>query len=192
MTSPSLVRSKPVYLPLSIVPQARVTIFVTDMAEPTPSCFAHGTSVESFSECWVVTGGSTTLPQPKDRTTLFRSPSQMLETLSGRLRHEYMGLRLYAAGHEDFIWQVARIAEQAGLSRQEYSVFRVGPSSRTVMCAHCHTLTHDVTHSPAVCSGCGAALEIRDHFSRLHGAYLGVQADAETPNILPATEELRA
>lgn len=190
MIPSSPVKSRPVYLPFGISPNVRFSLILTDKPTLDPSCLRPETDPDTFDEVWVVHGGSTILPQQHNGLRSFRSVSQLTETLAGRLAHEQMGLRLYAAGSEDFIWKTARIAEQAGLSRDEYSLFKLGPLTRTVMCAHCHTLTRNISMTLITCDGCGATLEVRDHFSRLHGAYLGVQADAETPGILPTVEAL--
>lgn len=192
MTSFSSIRSQPTYPPLTINPAARATLFVTDAPCTDPAWFATGTSPSAFDKLWVVTGGSRTLPQPQGGVTTFRATTQLLETLAAHLKHECMGLRLYAAGAEPFIWSVARIAQQAGMSAEEYALLRTGAPARTVMCAHCHTLTSGATTTLLTCSGCGARLEVRDHFSRRLGAYLGVQADAEQPGVFPPSKELSA
>lgn len=47
-----------------------------------------------------------------------------------------------------------------------------------------------VTTSIVTCTGCGAPLFVRDHFSRRLAAFMGVQVDAEVPGEVPEAEEL--
>ncbi|WP_319381283.1 hypothetical protein [Thiomicrorhabdus sp.] len=47
-----------------------------------------------------------------------------------------------------------------------------------------------MTYSPFECPGCHRLLLVRDHFSRIHSAYVGVQINAEDPEDIPPTEEL--
>jgi len=110
-----------------------------------------------------------------------------LDALLGQAR---MGLRLYAVGPEHDIWRCAGLANQHGMSREEVHVYRAGTLARPVFCVHCGTHLPAVRTNIGSCSGCGRALLVRDHFSRLHGAYMGIQADAETPGVLPPIEEV--
>lgn len=97
---------------------------------------------------------------------------------------------LYVAGHEAFLWDVRNLAVRAGLADEQIQLCAPVSNRRRLFCTHCYTLTEDVTHSPHVCPGCGRALLVRDHFSKLHGAYVGVQINAEDPTEQPAAEEL--
>jgi hypothetical protein len=59
-----------------------------------------------------------------------------------------------------------------------------------VRCVHCQTLLDDVTMSLVDCTGCGATLFVRDHFSARLAAFMGVKVDAELPGELPDAEAL--
>lgn len=97
---------------------------------------------------------------------------------------------LYVAGHEAFLWDVRNLACRAGVAEEQIQLCAPVSKRRRLFCTHCYTLTEDVTHSPHVCPGCGRMLLVRDHFSKLHGAYVGVQINAEDPSEQPAVEEL--
>ena len=101
-----------------------------------------------------------------------------------------MGFRLYAIGTEPFLWTVSNLAQEAGLTREEVRLFARGSAARRVFCNHCRTITPGVTTNIVLCSGCGASLFVRDHFSRRLNAFAGVQVDAEVPGEVPPLEIL--
>jgi hypothetical protein len=98
--------------------------------------------------------------------------------------------RLYVLGTEPFMWSVAAAAAQAGWSAEQWHLCHAGSLQRRVWCTHCHGLTEDVTASIVACAGCGRHLLVRDHFSKRHGAFMGVMVDAEVPGVLPQAEEI--
>lgn len=118
------------------------------------------------------------------------SPEAGLLRLGELLDQAHMGLRLYAVGSEHAIWRCAGLARSHGMSREEVHLHRAGTLARPVFCVHCGTHLPAVHTNIGTCQGCGRALLVRDHFSRLHGAYMGVQADAEMPGELPPIEEI--
>jgi len=184
--------NRPHYHPLRPDSAARAHLLVTDRAALDPSALADGVSAEQFGEVWVVAGHVHTLPRPfgESGVQAFRSVSHLLTMLGHRLAAETMGLRLYAAGIEPFVWDVAGVARAAGMGREEIHLFAHGPALRRVSCVHCRTILPAVTTSVVACTGCGAMLGVRDHFSRVHNAWMGVQVDAEEPGDVPAAEEL--
>jgi hypothetical protein len=98
--------------------------------------------------------------------------------------------RLYVLGTEPFLWSVAAAAAQAGWSAEQWQLCHAGSLQRRVWCTHCHGLTEDVTTSIVACAGCGRHLLVRDHFSKRHGAFMGVMVDAEAPGLVPQAEEI--
>ena len=120
----------------------------------------------------------------------FASTAALFEALSARLAAETMGLRLYAQGDEAFLWDVFGVAHRAGLGRQEVVLSRVGAPVRRVYCVHCSTMNEGVRSDLVVCAGCGRTLSVRDHFSRRLSAFMGVNADAEAPGVLPEPQAL--
>jgi len=113
-----------------------------------------------------------------------------LAALPARLARERMGLRLYALGTEPFLWDVAGIAEAAGMGCAEIQLQHAGSLRRRVQCVHCATVIEDVTTSIVPCPGCHAALFVRDHFSRALAAFQGVRVDAEIPGDIPTPEPI--
>lgn len=101
-----------------------------------------------------------------------------------------MGTQLYMAGSESFIWSAVKLAKLHGVQEDDVMKQIVSTLSRPVYCVHCKGVTPDVTTNIASCRKCGRKLFVRDHFSRLLGAYMGLQVDAEDPGQVPAIEEI--
>lgn len=91
-----------------------------------------------------------------------------------------MGLRVYAAGSEELLARVVRVAESHGLDPAEIQCEQAGPALRRVYCIHCRAFSEGVNTAQVTCCGCGRDLLVRDHYSRRHAAFMGVMADAET------------
>lgn len=118
------------------------------------------------------------------------SEQEVLEKLNSTLNIMYMGMRLYIAGSEDFMWAVAKIANTFGIEDAGMMKELTGTLARPMYCVHCKATTRGVTTNICECSGCGRMLFVRDHFSRHLGAYMGLMVDAESPGVLPEIEEI--
>jgi predicted RNA-binding Zn-ribbon protein involved in translation (DUF1610 family) len=114
---------------------------------------------------------------------------QLLKKADELLGQARMGLRLYIAGPEIFIWDVMKIADYYGMHKNEVAREIAGSLARRVFCTHCRNYDEGVTASIHPCSKCGEPLLVRDHFSRRHAAFMGVKVDAEAPGEVPAAEE---
>lgn len=101
-----------------------------------------------------------------------------------------MGTQFYMAGSETFIWSAVKMAKLHGVQEDDVMKQVVATLSRPVYCVHCKGVTPDVTTNIASCRKCGRKLFVRDHFSRILGAYMGLQIDAEDPGQVPAIEEI--
>jgi len=121
---------------------------------------------------------------------LHDTEQEALEALNNILPTMRMGLRLYVAGTEGFIWTASEIAKKFGIEDADIMKELTGSLARTVYCVHCKALTHDIKTNVAKCNGCERMLFVRDHFSRRLGAYMGLMVDAESPGELPEIEEI--
>ncbi len=175
--------SRPVYGPMLFDPTGRRHLLVCDRGA--------GFAIAGVTEQWTVSGNSRSA-QDGGTAIAFRAVPQLLTRLAYRLAEERVGLRLYAAGSEAFLWDVVALAEDAGMTRQEYTLCQLGPPSRRVHCIHCGTEMDGVTTTIARCTGCGAALLVRDHFSKRLRAFMGVQIDAEAAGEHDPPEALRS
>jgi dimethylamine monooxygenase subunit C len=121
---------------------------------------------------------------------LLNTEQDALDALNNILPSMRMGLRIYVAGSEGFIWSVSECAKAYGIEDSDIMKELTGTLARTVYCVHCKVITHDITTNVGECCGCGRMLFVRDHFSRRLGAYMGLMVDAESPGILPEIEEI--
>lgn len=107
-------------------------------------------------------------------TESVQSEEELEIRLKDILSHERMGIRLYVAGEEGFLWKVKNHCSFFGVEEDEIQLYFAGRAVCKVYCVHCQTL-HSYVESDAIrCKGCGEFLTVRDHFSRRIGAYMGV------------------
>jgi len=121
---------------------------------------------------------------------IFNTEQDVLYAFNDVLPTMFMGLRLYVAGSESFIWSVSECAKAYGIEDADIMKELTGTLARTVYCVHCKAITRDITTNIGKCCGCERMLFVRDHFSRRLGAYMGLMVDAESPGILPEIEEI--
>jgi dimethylamine monooxygenase subunit C len=187
------IKSRPVYQPVGLDASGARHLLVVDGPSPPPEGLRS--ELGAFPEVWTVARDGR---QPPSRymaaapggAHVFRSLAFLFDALKRRLAKETMGFRLYAIGSETFLADVASLGVAAGLSRSEMALGHVGSLSRRIYCVHCQALTEGVTANVVTCSGCGASLFVRDHFSVRLAAFMGVQIDAEEPGLLPPIETL--
>jgi hypothetical protein len=171
------IKSRPLYKPLRLDPAGRAHLAATDHPVfPDAACEAP----LQGAEFWVVAEGIGGFP----------SAPALLAALTERMAAERTGFRLYAAGTEGFLWDVANAARDAGLAEGEFFLAHAGSLCRRVYCTHCKAMIENVSTNLVCCSGCGAMLFVRDHFSRRLAAFMGVQVDAEQPGMLPPVATL--
>jgi hypothetical protein len=92
-----------------------------------------------------------------------------------------VGIHLYIMGDEAFIWRIHGDARNAGLEDDEIDITRSIAGPRLVYCVHCG-LTQACGPEPMLtCVGCEVGLEVREHFSKRLGAYLGVCTNPDQP-----------
>jgi len=125
-----------------------------------------------------------------DDLLVFETKDEAMIALQKYLPNALMGLRIYVAGSERFMWSIAQIAGEYGIDDADIYKELTGTLARSVYCVHCKTITHEAHTNIKKCCGCGKMLFVRDHFSRLMGAYMGLMVDAESPGVLPEIEEI--
>lgn len=192
----SSIKSRPIYDKLVLDPAGARHLLLTDRPEPPEDAFVDGIAPMAALEVWGIAANSRVIAGPAElddapaSTRLFRSRTQMLDRLDVRLASERMGLRLYAIGTEDFVWDVRNLGARYGMGPHEVRVAHHGSLRRRVVCVHCRSVMEGVTTSIVDCAGCGARLFVRDHFSRRLGGFQGVMVDAEVPGEVPDSEVL--
>jgi hypothetical protein len=123
---------------------------------------------------------------------VFNTIALLLTGMRTDLAAGRMGLRLYLAGSEHFLWSATSIAAGFGLGADEIRREHYGSAARSVYCVHCKTITPDVRTNVVSCPGCARALMVRDHYSARLAAYMGFQVDAEDPGTIPQVESVYA
>lgn len=121
---------------------------------------------------------------------VLNSEQALIDTLKNIMPTMRMGLRIYVAGSEGFIWSVADMVKTYGVEDASIMKELTGTLARSIYCVHCKAITHNITTNIGKCSGCERMLFVRDHFSRNLGAYMGLMVDAESPGELPEIEEV--
>jgi dimethylamine monooxygenase subunit C len=121
---------------------------------------------------------------------IFNTEQDTLLALNNLLPNMRMGLRLYVAGSEGFIWSASECLKKFDIEDADIMKELTGTLARSVYCVHCKAITHNITTNIGKCIGCERMLFVRDHFSRRLGAYMGLMVDAESPGVLPEIEEI--
>jgi len=190
------IRSRPVYGTLSAV-NATAHLCVADAAggaalrelfTHAPPGFAARTEIDY-------------VPGPEDHTDALRalaparfhtSPTvpALLPRLVRQFERMHMGTQVYLAGSETLIGLAMKTGMEAGLDFEAMQTEHRGTLARRMQCVHCKGITEGVTTQPATCEHCGLLLLVRDHYSRRHAAFQGVNINAEDPTDVPAKEEI--
>ena len=114
-----------------------------------------------------------------DDLQVLSSHDDAMQALQAHLPKALMGLRIYVAGSEKFMWDIAQIVLPYGVDDADIAKELTGTLARSVYCVHCKAITHNAHTNIQTCDGCGKHLFVRDHFSRRLGAYMGLMVDAE-------------
>lgn len=169
-------KNLPHYPPLMINAEARQHLVVS-----TPE--GHAPASRLIEQ---LPSGSQVTWLPIEQTLLDATASDIADSvrqqLMGPLREARLGLHLYVLGSESFLWQVHAAAIAQGLCNEEISLYPPGDQhQRLVYCVHCSALQPQPWADSVRCPDCAVLLEVRAHFSRRLGAYLGVCLNAGNP-----------
>ncbi|MBM94971.1 MAG: hypothetical protein CMI09_03860 [Oceanospirillaceae bacterium] len=162
------VKSRPDYPPVAIDARASHQVFIAEDNEQT--------SLTALSEqC-----------QTGEKLSIVADA----ESLPVSLAELPLSTALYVSGSEGYLWDIHNRLTEMGFGVDKIHLLAPASAARRLFCTHCYTTMEGVAHTPYTCTGCGRPLLVRDHFSRILGAYVGVQINAEDPADLPATESL--
>lgn len=189
--NPSDVTSRPVYQPLRADPRATRHWLVLEAGSMDADLLAElhtafASVAQRLQVCWV---GTSAPPADWGAITVLPDVAALGPLLS-QAQPLAVNERLCVQGTEPFVWRVAALAAQAGLAPAQVQLAHAGSQRRRVWCTHCHGFTDGVSTNVVACAGCGRHLLVRDHFSRRHGAVMGVMVDAEQPGVRPAVQEV--
>lgn len=186
-------KSLPSYAPLYADPRARKHLFIAEgsgldaILRVLDTLDSSRVPTEVF---WLGEGHEKL--NGRVRLQAFSDQRQLIDVLLNRFAQSEIGVRLYFAGREAFIWEMSSIAHHAGLREDEIQREACGSRARNVFCVHCRQMLREITTDLTCCHNCGVLLEVRNHFSRRLAGYLGVCANAECPEETPECRELFA
>jgi len=164
------VKSKPCYTPIVIDQSASFSLFVGERSRSgnIVDSYEELTSADKFLlyldiEDYVSSGASKLVP-----SKLKKVFAEMPATA-----------KIYVFGSEAFLWDIRNFAADAGFMPEQIQLSEPVSEARRVFCTHCYHVMEDIRVTPVTCAGCGLLLLVRDHFSRSHGAYVGLNINAE-------------
>ncbi|MDO6682110.1 MULTISPECIES: dimethylamine monooxygenase subunit DmmA family protein [unclassified Oceanobacter] len=170
------IKSRPSYKPLTLLSGKQWQIFIAQNEDQQGLKQMHDECVSiadpDNTVLWVVVGD--------DQAESFK----LLEDAP-------VAAAVYVAGDEPFLWDCRNTLLGMDFAPDQIQLMAPSSHRRRLFCTHCYTLMEDVTHSPHTCSGCGEQLLVRDHFSRLYGAYVGVSINAEDRSETFEPEEMQ-
>lgn len=135
----------------------------------------QGTALAATLQAGCTTGLTHfSLPGHRDLVTL-------QQALAAHLHHSHVGTHLHVQGDEAFLWALRTVAADAGLLSEEITLHLETATARSVFCVHCAHVQSATEADRHTCCQCAVVLEVRAHFSRRLGAYIGVCADADQP-----------
>ncbi|WP_083199720.1 dimethylamine monooxygenase subunit DmmA family protein [Pseudomonas defluvii] len=170
-------KSVPYYPPMAINPDAQCHLLISDGSDlPRTQALVSRLAQTRQVDCLVL--GAADSPS-------LQSLQQVLEQRFARL---HVGVQLHVLGSEAFIWAIHAQAITHGFSNDEISLCAPTETvQRPVYCVHCSSVHSHPLADAVKCPACAVALEVRGHFSRRLGAYLGVCLNADAPySELPA------
>lgn len=192
------VKSRPLYLPIKIKGNAAFHLFIEEgksKSDASPDV-ASGL-LTLFNQCdssvksWLNLEAEdiSAISKPNQEKSSHPQSAES-EALVSALSSLPLAAQIYVSGSESFMWDVHNLFISAGLLTEQISLMQPTSSIRRVFCTHCYTIMEEVTHTPVTCDGCQRPLLVRDHFSRFHGAYVGLNVNAEDENDIPEPEVL--
>lgn len=195
------IRSKPAYASLHYNPQARYQLMIALGKGATAiekMITDAGGQFDAKSTHVMVAGAQDELGDAKlffsslrlDCLELLESDQRLLDALPEILSRQKMGFKLYAAGPEQSLWDINRIAVTAGLMSEDIQLQAKGCLARRVICVHCRAENEQVKTTLVNCCGCGLTLFVYDHFSRNLSGYMGFRVDAEKHGEIPGVKEV--
>lgn len=183
------IKSRPVYEPVEIDSQVLNHVFISENNLIKALKDLYLKCGNENKQCWVITDNSDLEAFTVDAEVIQKT--KLTEELTKKLINLPISTNLYLAAYsESFLWDVHRLAQSLGFADEQIKKLQPLTKERRLFCTHCYTMTEGVTHSPFECPGCKRLLLVRDHFSKIHGAYVGVQINAEDPCDIPESEEV--
>lgn len=182
------IKSRPLYSPIVIRENAAFHLFISEesVENRTSDLFRLFNECQSQVKHWLGLSVEDVFVYSQNVSPITAES----EALSRVLSTLPLASQTYVSGSESFMWDIHNLLIAAGLLTEQVSLMAPTSSVRRVFCTHCYTVMQKVEHTPVTCQGCQRPLLVRDHFSRVHGAYVGLNVNAEDVNDIPEKEAL--
>ncbi|MCY0963931.1 dimethylamine monooxygenase subunit DmmA family protein [Parathalassolituus penaei] len=183
------IKSRPEYPPVILHTGRQQQVFIAE-SDNSPVL------KQMFQDSMEIVGAERTLWLTLDHHSLEgglsqeQAQTQAQAQLASALGQMPLSTAIYLAGTEAFMWDVHNWLLALDFAPDQIQLLAPVSHKRRLFCTHCYTLMDNVTQSPHRCDGCGELLLVRDHFSRLAGAYVGVCINAEDRTQVPAAEDV--
>lgn len=193
------IKSRPLYSPIEIKEKAAFHFFIEegkskksdDQGASTPGLLGLFNQCQSSVKNWLnLDSADISAVSKGDQGKSIHLQSAESEEFALALSSLPLAAQVYVSGSESFMWDVHNLFISAGLLTEQVSLMQPTSTIRRVFCTHCYTVMEEVTHTPVACEGCQRPLLVRDHFSRFHGAYVGLNVNAEDVSDIPEKEAL--
>ena len=169
------VKSRPEYSPVKLDLKQQQQVFISATGN-------NATLKRMFDDCVTQLGNQ--------RVTWLVVHQDVKRVIAETAADFPLATAVYIAGTEAWMWDVRNALIAEDFAPEQIQMLAPESNARRLFCTHCYTVMEGVTHNPHSCSGCGELLLVRDHFSKLYGAYVGVSINAEDRSEIPATEAL--
>jgi len=169
------VKSRPEYPPVKLNLKQQQQVFISATGN-------NATFRKMFNDCEAQLGS--------ERVTWLVVHQDLDRVLQETAADLPLATAVYVAGTEAYMWDVYNTLIGLDFAPEQIQMLAPESTARRLFCTHCYTVMEGVTVTPHTCEGCGELLLVRDHFNRLHGAYVGVSINAEDRSEVPAEEAL--
>jgi len=105
--------------------------------------------------------------------------TKMANYISALLVGYTANTQVHIAGTDAFLWKVHQFVLSSGIHKQQVHILAPMRQTRRVVCQHCFTLMENINEPETKCSGCQRQLDVSKHYSNVHNAYLGTQANKQ-------------
>lgn len=179
------IKSQPIYISVAINPTVEHHLFIAEQG-------SEDELNPLYDYCKSAQKTLIVIERNLSEPTTESIDSEQKQLILDKIASLPVSSNIYLSGMtESFLWDIHNLAIEAGMTEQQIQKIAPITHKRRLFCTHCYTITENVTYTPFECPSCQRLLLVRDHFSRLHAAYVGVMINAEDPTEIPDSEELR-
>lgn len=158
---------------LSILPNAKKIVLCLEDAK----CLEQGTLLEELADHRLETEIYIHMEHiPAESKNSQQQPSLLpfsMVDAASILTQQLIGTHLFISGKWPFVQAIKEQACSAGFSEDEITTLGIGPKEEKVFCVKCYSYNRKVHEKEISCEHCHTHLQVSNHYSRRHQAYLG-------------------